>query len=116
MDIKKIQNELAKFASDRDWDQFHTPKNLAMALAGEAGELLEEFQWLTPQESLKLNNKQLQSVEEEIGDIAIYILRFCDRLNIDLEKALKRKLKINTEKYPIRLSKGNAIKYNRRGQ
>ena len=116
MDVKELQQRLARFASERDWDQFHTPKNLAMALAGEAGELLEIFQWLTPEES-ELGNispEQLAEVSEEIADIVLYTLRLCDKLQIDVNAALIQKIEVNARKYPVALARGNAIKYNKR--
>ena len=115
MDITKIQNQLRDFALERDWEQFHTPKNLAMALSVEASELVEIFQWFTPDESKSPDQKQLDSIRSEVADIAMYLIRFCSVLDIDLEKAIKRKLIQNEDKYPISLSKGNAKKYNQRG-
>jgi dCTP diphosphatase len=108
MNIKEIQVKLAKFAKERDWDQFHSPKNLVMALTSEVGELNELFQWLTEKQSEKLNNDE---VKQEIADIFIYLVRLSDRLDIDIEEAIKEKININTKKYPIELSKGNAKKY-----
>lgn len=116
MDLKGFQKQLDRFAKDRDWDQFHSPKNLAMALAGEAGELLEVFQWLTQKQSLEITTteKGRRKVEEEVADIAIYLLRLCDKLEIDLNAAISRKISINEQKYPVALAKGNATKYNER--
>tara|TARA_Y100000590_G_C14988639_1_gene739209 strand:+ start:38 stop:382 length:345 start_codon:yes stop_codon:yes gene_type:complete len=114
MNLDEIKNKIRKFADDRNWEQYHTPKNLSMALSAEAGELLEIFQWLNDDESKKLSEKDLQSTKEELADIMIYLIRIADRLNIDLEDAIEKKLKINSEKYPIELSKNNAIKYNKR--
>jgi len=114
MDITKIQNQLRDFASERDWEQFHTPKNLAMALSVEASELVEIFQWITPDESKSPDQKQLNSIRSEVADIAMYLIRFCSILDIDLEEAIKRKIIQNEGKYPISLSKGNAKKYNQR--
>ena len=114
MDISKIQNQLEKFAIERDWRQFHTPKNLAMALSVEASELVEIFQWLKPEESNSPDQKQIESINDEVADIAMYLLRFCSVLEIDLESAIKSKLERNAEKYPINLSKGNSQKYNKR--
>jgi dCTP diphosphatase len=114
MDITKIQNQLKKFAIERDWEQFHTPKNLAMALSVEASELVEIFQWLKPEESNSPDQKQIESINDEVADIAMYLLRFCSVLEIDLESAIKSKLERNAEKYPINLSKGNSQKYNKR--
>ena len=115
MDITKIQNKLQKFAIERDWEQFHTPKNLAMALSVEASELVEIFQWLTAEESNSPDQKQREEINSEVADIAMYILRFCSVLGINLEKAIESKLERNAEKYPVNLSKGNAQKYNQRG-
>ena len=115
MDISKIQNQLEKFAVDRDWEQFHTPKNLSMALSVEASELVEIFQWLKPEESNSPSQKQIQEINSEVADIAMYLLRFCSVLGIDIEEAIEKKLERNAVKYPINLSKGNAKKYNQRG-
>ncbi len=114
MDISKIQNQLKKFAIERDWEQFHTPKNLSMALSVEASELVEIFQWLRAEESISPDQKQIESINDEVADIAMYLLRFCSVLEIDLESAIKSKLERNAEKYPINLSMGNAQKYNQR--
>jgi NTP pyrophosphatase (non-canonical NTP hydrolase) len=114
MNIKQIQEQLSEFASDRDWEQFHTPKNLTMALSVEASELVEIFQWLTPEQSSNLNDKQMNAVNEEVADVAIYLLRLCDVLDINLSDVVENKIKVNSEKYPVDLSKGNAKKYNQR--
>ena len=114
MDISKIQNQLKKFAIERDWEQFHTPKNLSMALSVEASELVEIFQWLRAEESSSPDENQIKEINSEVADIAMYLLRFCSILEIDLEKAIKDKLVKNAEKYPVSLSKGNAKKYNQR--
>jgi dCTP diphosphatase len=113
MDIKTWQKRLEIFASERDWEQFHTPKNLASALTVEAAELLEQFQWLTAEGSTvdSLSDKKLDAIQQEIADVGIYLLRICDVLGIDLERAIGRKLEINAEKYPVELAKGNATKY-----
>jgi len=114
MNISKIQSQLEKFAVDREWEQFHTPKNLAMALSVEASELVEIFQWLKPEESNSPDQKKIEAINAEVADIAMYLLRFCSILEIDLEKAIEDKLVKNAEKYPVNLSKGNAQKYNQR--
>ena len=111
MNIELIQKQLSEFAQDRDWEQFHTPKNLTMALSVEASELVEVFQWLTPEQSNNLTDKQMTSVEEEVADVAIYLLRLCDILDIDVESSVMDKIKVNSDKYPVNLSKGNAKKY-----
>ena len=114
MDLNKYKNKIKKFAADRDWDQFHDPKNLSMALSAEIGELLDIFQWLTSDQSKTLSEKDLILAKEELGDIMIYLIRLSDKLDIDLEKAVIDKLKLNEKKYPVNLSKGNATKYNKR--
>ena len=114
MNISEIQNQLKKFAIERDWEQFHTPKNLAMALSVEASELVEIFQWLNVEESNSPDQRQIEKINNEVADIAMYLLRFCSVLRIDLEKAIESKLERNAEKYPVNLSKGNAQKYNQR--
>ena len=116
MNISEIQNQLKKFAIERDWEQFHTPKNLAMALSVEASELVEIFQWLNVEESNSPNQRQIEEINTEVADIAMYLLRFCCVLGIDLEKEIESKLERNAEKYPVNLSKGNAQKYNQRDE
>jgi len=102
MDVKSIQQKLRVFARDRDWEQYHTPKNLSMALAGEAAELLEIFQWMTSEESLVANKTPdgKRAVEEEIADILNYSLRLADLLDIDIEQAILDKIEKNAQKYP----------------
>jgi len=116
MNIAAIQQALREFAGERDWDQFHSPKNLAIALAVEAAELLERFQWLKEDESRRLSEKpeDYRAVREEIADVLIYLLRLADQMGIDLEEAVHDKMRKNAEKYPVELAKGNAVKYNRR--
>ena len=113
MDIQHLQDLLRRFAADRDWDQFHSPKNLAMALANEAGELLEVFQWLSEQEShaVAQNADRKRAASEELADILLYLLRIADKLDVDLEAAVGDKLKINAKKYPAERVRGNAAKY-----
>lgn len=111
MEINKIKNILKKFSEDRDWEQFHSPKNLAMALSVEASELVEIFQWLTEEQSYNLSDSKKQHTKEEIADIAIYLLRICMKLDIDLEEAILEKMKKNEEKYPVDKVKGSAKKY-----
>jgi dCTP diphosphatase len=116
MDITEIQNQLREFAAEREWEQFHTPKNLVMALSGEAGELTDLFQWKTAEESQcsSLSESEIEEVRQEMADIALYLIRLSDKLEIDLEGAIQQKLKVNAEKYPVNVSKGNATKYSRR--
>ncbi len=110
LEVTEIQKALRSFAAERDWEQFHNPKNLAMALAGEGGELLAEFQWLTPEQSASPTDEQLKRINEEIADVMIYTLRLADKLNINLAKAIKDKISKNSIKYPKELSKGKADK------
>jgi len=84
----------------RDWEKFHTPKNLAMALAGESGELLAEFQWLTPEESANLTPEQLKAIEMEIADVAIYLIRLADVMNVNIFDAANSKLSLNEKRFP----------------
>src|SRR4030066_1954354 len=116
MNLPDIQQRLRKFAEDRNWEQFHSPKNLTMALAAEAAELLEIFQWLTEEQSKDIINskKEIAQVKEEIADVFIYLVRLADKLKIDIEKEVLAKIALNEKKYPIDLSKNNAVKYNRR--
>jgi NTP pyrophosphatase (non-canonical NTP hydrolase) len=114
MDVTAIQAKLRVFARDRDWEQYHTPKNLSMALAGEAAELLEIFQWMTPEESVAVKNVSYQksAVEEEIADILNYSLRLADLLDIDIERAVWDKMEKNAEKY---LPQGSKTPRSKRG-
>ena len=105
--IKKIR----KFREERDWDQYHSPKNLAMALMVEAGELAELFQWLTQEQSSTLPPDKLVEVKEEIGDVLIYLVNLCDKLGIDPMQAAFDKLEKNREKYPASMVKGKSFKY-----
>lgn len=111
MEINKIKDILNKFSKERDWDQFHSPKNLTMALSVEVSELLEIFQWLTEEQSYNLNDSKKQHAKEEVADIAIYLLRICMKLNINLEEAIIEKMKKNEEQYPVEKAKGSAKKY-----
>lgn len=113
MAIDDLQALVADFAQRRDWGQFHTPKNLVMALSGEVGELTEIFQWLTPQESQAIgeDGKARARVEEEVADVFIYLLRLADVLKIDLAEAVSRKVELNEAKYPESQSRGRATKY-----
>jgi len=110
-EIKKFQSEFRTFVAEREWDQFHTPKNLAMALAGEGGELMEHFQWLTPEQSVDLPGETLTEVAQEIADIQIYLATLADRLGVEIGPAVARKMKLNAEKYPAERVRGSARKY-----
>ena len=96
----ELQEHIRKFADARNWHEFHTPKNLAMAVTGEAGELASEFQWLTAEESKNLSREQLGAVAMEMADIAIYLLRMADVLNVDLKNAIESKMEINENRFP----------------
>lgn len=98
--LEELSLEVRSFATSRDWERFHTPKNLAMAISGEAGELAAEFQWLTPDESASLTGEQMKSVMFEIADVAIYLILLADTLSIDIEEAVRTKLKINEQRFP----------------
>ena len=110
-DFHTLAERLRKFAEERDWDQFHSPKNLSMALNVEAGELLEHFQWLTEEQSRNLPPEKLQKVEQEIADIQIYLIRLADKLGIDILKAAREKIVHNEAKYPADKVRGSARKY-----
>lgn len=109
--MKELIEKIRKFAEERDWEQFHSPKNLSMALAVEASEILEYFQWLTEEQSRNLNPEILKKVKEEVGDVQIYLVRLADRLGFSPLEAAEEKLKKNQEKYPIDKAKGKAKKY-----
>ena len=106
-----LRNSLRNFSEERDWDQFHSPKNLSMALIVEASELIEHFQWLTEQQSMNLPVEKHQAIEEEIADIFIYLIRISDKLDIDLIKAANKKIEKNKLKYPVDQVKGSSKKY-----
>ena len=105
---------LAEFARERDWDQFHSPKNLAMALAGEAGELIEHFQWLTEEQSRALAGDAREAVALELADVLLYLVRLADTLGVDLAAAADRKMALNAAKYPADEFHGSARKYDQK--
>jgi dCTP diphosphatase len=111
MDIKGIQVQLRKFAAERDWEQFHSPKNLASALSVEASELLEHFQWIESEASYSLPQGKREEVAHEMADVLNYLLRLSDVLEIDLERAVNEKIKLNAEKYPADRVRGSSKKY-----
>jgi NTP pyrophosphatase (non-canonical NTP hydrolase) len=110
-DIENILNKIKTFRDERDWMQFHDPKNMAISIILEASELLEHFQWKTKAEAEEYIKKNRVKVEEEIADIALYLFELADNLDIDLLKAMERKIKENARKYPVGKSKGSAKKY-----
>jgi NTP pyrophosphatase (non-canonical NTP hydrolase) len=109
--MKNLIKTIRIFAQKRDWDQFHSPKNLAMALSVEVAEIVEHFQWLTQAESDKLDPAKLDEIKGEIADVMIYLTRLADRLGINPVQAAKEKMQLNEKKYPIAKAKGNATKY-----
>jgi len=111
--LETLRLRLAEFAAARDWDQFHSPKNLAMALAAESGELLEHFQWLTEAESAALSEETRAEVALEIADVLLFLVRLADRLRIDPLDAAAKKLALNARKYPVEKARGRSTKYDR---
>lgn len=109
--LDEIAQQLEAFVAERDWDQFHSPKNLAMALTGEVGELVEHFQWLTEEQSRQLAEGDSAAVREELADVQIYLLLLARNLDVDLLGAVKDKLAKNAEKYPAHRARGNSRKY-----
>jgi NTP pyrophosphatase (non-canonical NTP hydrolase) len=106
--LDQLNARLLQFAHKRDWEQFHTPKNLVMALAGETGELLEHFQWLTAAQSATLSDEKKQQVAHEMADILLYLIRLSERLDIDLIAAANEKIAINAVRYPAEKVRGDA--------
>jgi NTP pyrophosphatase (non-canonical NTP hydrolase) len=111
--LSKLSAAIAEFAEQRDWDQFHNPKNLAMALAAEAGEILEHFQWLSQSEADSLGATQRHEVVMEMADVLMFLLRLADKLQVDLLKAAEEKLELNRHRYPVEKVRGRAIKYDK---
>ena len=110
-DLETLRAQLREFTAARDWDQFHSPKNLSMALSAEAAELLEVFQWLTEEQSHALPPDKRAAAGEEIADVLLYLIRLADQLGIDPIAEARRKLARNGEKYPVEKARGNAKKY-----
>ena len=111
MDYKKLKKEIKEFVDERDWEQFHNPKNLSMALSVEASELLEIFQWQKAEEYKNASEEQKEMIKDEIADIFYYLIRISDKLDINIEEALIKKMQKNRKKYPKDLVKGKAVKY-----
>ncbi len=109
--MEELIRQIREFARERDWEEFHSPKNLAMALSVEVAEIAEHFQWLTQTESNNLDRRKLAEVEEEIADVLIYLTCLADRLGINPIEAAHKKMRINAKKYPVEKSKGKAVKY-----
>ena len=110
--LDEIADRLQQFADDRDWDQFHSPKNLAMALVGEAGELAAEFQWMTEAHSHKPDEAQLARIRAEAADVLNYLVRLARKLDIDLIAAAHEKIEVNGRRYPADQVRGSSKKYN----
>ena len=106
-----LRDALRDFAAERDWDQFHTPRNLAVALSVEAGELLEQFQWMDEAASAQLPADKRQRIGEELADVLLYVVRLADQLDLDLAAVARRKLQINAQKYPADKVRGSSRKY-----
>ncbi len=110
-ELTELRDQLRVFAAERDWDQFHSPKNLASALTVEAAELLEPFQWLSEEQSRALPTKAAEAVRMEIADVLIYLIRLADKLDVDMLQAARDKIAANGLKYPPDKTKGSARKY-----
>jgi len=109
--MQHLIEKLREFARERDWEQFHSPKNLAMALSVEAAEIVEHFQWLTEQQSRHLSVEAIEKIREEIGDVLNYLIELSDKLGIDPIEAASDKIEKNKKKYPAKVVKGKALKY-----
>ena len=109
--LDSLTSRLRLFAAEREWDRFHTPKNLAAAMSVEAAEVLEHFQWLTDKQSVSLSQEEKSSVALELADVLLYLIRLADKLDINVMDAAARKLEINATKYPVDRAKGSAAKY-----
>lgn len=110
-ELNELIERINAFAAERDWDQYHSPKNLSMALIVEAAELVEHFQWLTEEQSDTLPQDKLAEIRLELADIFVYLLRMSDRLGVDLVQAAQQKISLNEQKYPAEQVKGSAKKY-----
>jgi NTP pyrophosphatase (non-canonical NTP hydrolase) len=109
--LRELRDTLRAFADERDWDQFHTPTNLAMALSVEVGELLEHFQWNSGTSPASFTAAQLDDIAQELADVLIYLVRLADKLGVDLRDAAIRKIAINAAKYPVEKARGSSRKY-----
>jgi dCTP diphosphatase len=113
IDLKSLTEEIQHFVDERDWEQFHSLKNLAIALSVESSELLEIFQWMREGDSnhVQLDEKVREKIEDEVADVFIYLLRIVSKTQIDLESSVRRKMDKNIRKYPVELARGNSKKY-----
>ncbi len=110
-DFDRVKKQVRQFVVERDWDQFHSPKNLSMALIVEAAELVEHFQWLTEEQSCSLSPEKLAEVELELADIQVYLISLAEKLKLDLVTAVEKKLVLNAKKYPAEQVRGSSKKY-----
>jgi dCTP diphosphatase len=110
-EFNRIKKKVHQFTADRNWNQFHSPKNLSMALIVEVAEMVEHFQWLTEEQSGKLNQEKLAEIELELADIQIYLISLAAKLQLDLIAAVDKKLALNAQKYPVEKARGNSKKY-----
>jgi NTP pyrophosphatase (non-canonical NTP hydrolase) len=110
-ELAQLRALVRQFVDERDWDQFHTPKNLSAALTVEAAELLEHFQWLQTGSAAELGEGKLRAVRHEMADVLVYLVRLADKLDVDLMAAVQEKMVLNREKYPAELVRGDARKY-----
>jgi dCTP diphosphatase len=110
--LEQLKTKLKQFVEERDWQQFHSPKNLSMAIASEAAELLELFMWVDNKESVARLQEKRQEVEDEVADVILAVLAMASRYDIDVAQAIERKIKKNAQKYPVELVKGKWKKYN----
>lgn len=111
-EIENLLQKIRQFRDERDWMQFHSPRNLAVSISLEAAELLEHFQWITDEKnSVQVAEEKKAAITTEVADVAIYLLEFCDNLGIDLQQAIEAKLQLNAEKYPVEKARGNSLKY-----
>lgn len=111
LDLTKLRDSQRQFAAERDWEQFHSPKNLAQGLSVEAAEVLEHFLWLSTEQSYELSAAKRKAVGHELADVLVYLVRLADRLDIDLEQAVAEKIRINARKYPAEKVRGSSKKY-----
>jgi dCTP diphosphatase len=108
---EKLESTIKEFVAQRDWEQFHSPKNLSMALAGEAAEILEIFQWLSEEQSFNLDDKKKEMLKQEIGDVMVYLINLSSKFGINPVDAALSKMELNAKKYPVEKAKGNMKKY-----
>ncbi len=115
MNVDELQQLIRRFVADRQWQRFHTPKNLVMALSGEVGELIEHFQWLEPaaSQAVMSDASTAEAIRDELADVLVYVLRLADVLDVDLEQAVHDKMAKNAAKYPADRVRGRAIKYSK---